>query len=150
MLSLTNLALLSPPTTVQLVPYRPAVSVKNSGDVSASLTGTLSIFDLASGRAVYSRALYCSPIAAGATGTASTDQDWTPSPGASYRVEATLFAGNGLQSASAVLAPVTITTSATPSTGTLCVKISIAGQTTYITYEEKAPPVIQYPFYLTF
>jgi hypothetical protein len=159
MLSIIDLALSSPPNSAQLTAYRPAVSFKNTGDVPAYITGTLSILDKTSGRTVYSSQLYSPPVPPGATGTATSSTNWTPAPSASYEVRASLFAGNADISASSTLTPVTVTSpgAIAPTSPTRVTKITLPSGTTVLVHdvldtdeEEEKPPVIQYPFYLNF
>lgn len=157
MLNLTNLALTSPPAAVQPTGYRPAVSFRNEGDQAAYITGTLSIKDVSTGRTIYSDQLHSGPVAAGATSLASAGTDWYPTPGGTFLVEASLFAGNADVSASATLSPVVIASvGATPTPlQHLTAKIDVPGAAYPIFIlvpdaDKERPPVIQYPFYLNF
>jgi hypothetical protein len=110
MLGITDATITSPPSSAQIVQYRPAVSFKNSGDVLAYITGTLLIRNVAADRVEYSGQIIGEPIAPGATGIAQCSELWTPTAGQSYSVEASIFTGNADASASATAPPLTVTT----------------------------------------
>lgn len=108
MLNLSNVSLSSPPSLVQLAPYRPAVSFTNSGDVVAYVTGSLVIVDKTTGLTVFSDHLSCNPVPPGATSTALCSRSWTPVIDHTYSVSASLFAGNAADYAAARLSAVPI------------------------------------------
>jgi len=71
------LSLASPPQLAPVSTYRPAVNVENLGIHDAICTGTLRIYDKATGLLVASFTLAPASIAAGDTGTITSPEYWT-------------------------------------------------------------------------
>lgn len=74
-------SLASPPASAPVQSYRPAVAVENLGIHSASVTGTLRIYDRDAGTLITTMALAASDIEPGETRNATADQLWEPVAG---------------------------------------------------------------------
>jgi len=75
------LSLSTPPTSAPRTTYRPAVQVRNNGIAAAVASGSLSIFDLATGLKVSDLALGPKTINPGVTASVLALLTWTPAAG---------------------------------------------------------------------
>lgn len=75
------LSLSTPPTSAPRTTYRPAVQVRNNGVAAAVASGSLSIFDLATGLKVTDLALGPKTINPGVTASVLAQLTWTPAAG---------------------------------------------------------------------
>lgn len=110
-------SLASPPASAPVTSYRPAVAVANLGIHTATVSGTLRIYDRDTGLLLRTMNVAAADIAPGTTKNALADQLWEPTPaeiGKAFLFIATIVYTEDQYLPNNNLAPVTITVTAAP------------------------------------
>lgn len=105
-------ALIVPPASAVITPYRPAVSVRNNGIHAALAVGTLRIYS--AGSVIFTSDIFSATIPAGETGTATAVKYWTPPATGQYMVIAYVSCTSDQYEPNNSLAPTTFTVTDRP------------------------------------